>query len=92
MSWFYSNEQEAAGYLMEVVKSRLEADGQSSTDDDILVALVANLQEAQKREAQRLLDEIENKVGLSVSNWNQTFNHSDIDRLCYKCKNSFYCI
>ena len=51
---------------MEVVKSKLEADGQTSTDDDILVALVANLQEAQKREAQRLLDEIENKVGLLV--------------------------
>ena len=47
---------------MEMVKDRLEADGQSSADDDIQVSLVADLQESQKREAQRLLDDIETKV------------------------------
>ena len=47
---------------MEMVKDRLEADGQSSTDDDIQVSLVADLQESQKLEAQRLLDDIETKV------------------------------
>ena len=47
---------------MEVIKHQLDADGRSSTDNDIQVALVANLQEAQKLEALRLLDEIEDKV------------------------------
>ena len=52
---------------MEMVKDRLEAGGQSSTDDDIQVSLVADLQETQKREAQRLLDDIETKVCFSFT-------------------------
>ena len=52
---------------MEMVKDRLEAVGQSSTDDDIQVSLVADLQETQKREAQRLLDDIETKVCVSFT-------------------------
>ena len=56
---------------MEMVKDRLEADEQSSTDDDIQVSLVADLQETQKREAQRLLDDIETKVCFSFTFYNR---------------------
>ena len=37
------------------------------SDDDIQVALVADLREIQKLESEQLLEDVENKVGCSVS-------------------------
>ena len=47
---------------MEIVRRQLEADGRLTSGDDIQVALVADLQEIQKQEAEQLLEDIENKV------------------------------
>ena len=44
-----------------------EADGRLMSKDDIQVALLADLQEIQKLEAEELLEDVENKVGSSVS-------------------------
>ena len=54
--------QEAAAIQMELVRRQLEADERLTSGDDIQVALVADLQELQKQEAENLLEEIENKV------------------------------
>lgn len=51
---------------MELVRHQLETAEKLETGDDIQVALVADLQEVQKEEAERLLDETENKVHYSV--------------------------
>ena len=62
---------------MELVRRQLEADGRLTSGDDIQVALVADLQELQKQEAEELLEEIVNKVRNFGCFWNFEFFGAD---------------
>lgn len=54
--------QDAISVMLEMIRCESEADGQMVTDDDLQVKLLADLQEQQKREAQKLLNDIHDKV------------------------------
>ena len=56
--------------MLEMIRAESAADGKVLDEDDLQVKLLADLQQQQKKEAQRLLNDLEDKVG-SISNLNK---------------------
>ena len=56
--------------MLEMIRAESAADGKVLDEDDLQVKLLADLQQQQKKEAQRLLNDLEDKVG-SIFNLNK---------------------
>lgn len=50
--------------MLELIRSESAAEGHELEEDDLQVKLLADLQQQQQKEAQKLLDDLEDKVSV----------------------------